>query len=89
MYSATLLPGCGSGRSNWRMQLPWRDTRESWISCGRKDSVKQIISGLSAAVWIETSVGSEQSPWMIEVHSSRQGKWSCRSGAVMWKGKEF
>ena len=39
------------------------------MSCGRKDSVKQMMSGLSAAAWIERSVRLEQMLQMLEDHT--------------------
>jgi len=44
-------------------------TMESGSSCGRKDSVKQMISGLLAAALIERSVRLERRPQMFEVHT--------------------
>ena len=49
------------------------DTKESGASYGRKDSVKQMMSSLSAAAWIERSVRLEWRPWMFEVHTVLDG----------------
>ena len=45
-----------------------RDTKESRTSCGRKDSVKQMVSGLLAAAWIERSVWFEFVAVFIYIH---------------------
>ena len=38
------------------------------MPCGRKDSVKQMVSSLTALAWIERSVRLERRPQMFEIH---------------------
>ena len=44
-------------------------TKESGMSCGRKDSVKQMMSNLSAVAWIERNVRLELRSQMRGVHT--------------------
>ena len=40
--------------------------------CGRKDSVTQMMSSLSAVAWIERSVTLEQTYRLVEVHTFQE-----------------
>ena len=51
--------------------MPGRDSKESGTSCGRKNSVKQMMSGFSAAAWIAISIRLEQRLQMFLVHTVR------------------
>ena len=65
-WARHLRSTCGDGG-------PWNTVRKwtSGTSCGRKDSVKQMMSGLSAVAWIERSVRLKRRPRLFEVHTAR------------------